>query len=92
MSGLNPKAWLFFLAFLPQFARPTGWPLGLQLAVPGAIWIILAVAFYGLLGLTVRRTLARWPALTSILTRVSGGAMVLAGMALLAEQVVARLG
>jgi threonine/homoserine/homoserine lactone efflux protein len=89
VSALNPKALLFFLAFLPQFARPTAaWPFAVQLAVLGGIWILLTSAFYACLGFTVQRTLGRRPGLARTLTRVSGAAMVLAGVGLLAEQLV----
>jgi threonine/homoserine/homoserine lactone efflux protein len=89
VSALNPKALLFFLAFLPQFARPAApWPFAVQLAVLGGVWILLASVFYAFLGFTVQRTLGRRPMLARSLTRVSGAAMVLAGVGLLAEQVV----
>ena len=35
---VNPKAALFFLAFLPQFADPAGaWPVWLQLIILGVV-------------------------------------------------------
>jgi threonine/homoserine/homoserine lactone efflux protein len=87
VSALNPKALLFFLAFLPQFARPGApWPLAVQLAVLGGIWIVLTSSFYAVLGMAVQRILRRRPSLTRTLTRVSGAAMVLAGVTLSVEQ------
>jgi threonine/homoserine/homoserine lactone efflux protein len=93
VSTLNPKALLFFLAFLPQFTRPSAaWPVGIQLIVLGGVWVVLGAAFYTVLGLTAQWTLARRPSLARAITRVAGAAMVLAGIALLAEQLIHRFG
>jgi threonine/homoserine/homoserine lactone efflux protein len=43
VSLLNPKAAVFFLAFLPQFADPARGPLAPQLLVLGAIFLALAL-------------------------------------------------
>ncbi|MGD9985757.1 LysE family translocator [Pseudonocardia sp.] len=89
VSTLNPKALLFFLAFLPQFANPGApWPFAIQLAVLGTTWILLASGFYAVLGYTARRSLHRRPGLTLVLTRLSGVAMVVAGIALPIEQLI----
>jgi threonine/homoserine/homoserine lactone efflux protein len=53
VSALNPKSLLFFLAFLPQFARPgAAWPVAVQLLVLGGVWVALGSTFYTLLGCT----------------------------------------
>jgi threonine/homoserine/homoserine lactone efflux protein len=93
VSALNPKSLLFFLAFLPQFTRPAAaWPVGIQLIVLGGVWVTLAAAFYTMLGLTAQWTLARRPSLARAITRIAGAAMILAGTALLAEQLIHRSG
>jgi threonine/homoserine/homoserine lactone efflux protein len=93
VSTLNPKSLLFFLAFLPQFTRPSAaWPVGIQLIVLGGVWVTLAAAFYTVLGFTAEWTLARRPSLARAITRIAGAAMVLAGIALLAEQLIHRFG
>lgn len=87
VSALNPKSLLFFLAFLPQFARPTApLPVAAQLLVLGGVWVTLGAGFYTVLGCTAQRTLARRPQLAHTITRIAGLAMVLAAMALLVEQ------
>ena len=75
---LNVKTALFFLAFLPQFASPTG-PLVPQLVMLGSICVVLntlvdVVAVFAarrlLASKSARAARARW------LTRFSGGTMV----------------
>lgn len=87
VSALNPKALLFFLAFLPQFARPSApWPLAGQLFVLGGVWVVLVAAFYTLLGRAAARTLSGRPGRVRAVTQVAGAVMVLAGFCLLVEQ------
>lgn len=92
VNVLNPKTALFFLAFLPQFTRTSApWPVPVQLLVLGVVWVALAGAVYAAMGLTVQRTLGRRPQLQRAVTLVAGVAMVLAGVGLLAEQLVHSL-
>jgi len=48
---LNPKTALFFLAFLPQFVRPEGGPVVLQLLVLGLIFVTLSICYTSALAL-----------------------------------------
>lgn len=87
VSALNPKSLLFFLAFLPQFARPAAaWPVAVQLLVLGGVWVVLGSTFYTLLGCTAERTIAQRPGLARTVTRIAGIAMIVAGLALLSDQ------
>jgi threonine/homoserine/homoserine lactone efflux protein len=84
VSALNPKGLLFFLAFLPQFARPAGsWPFAVQLAALGGVWAVICALFYTALGYTADRALAARPGLNRVITRVAGGAMIVVGAVLL---------
>lgn len=87
VSALNPKGLLFFVAFLPQFARPTDpWPLHVQLVVLGGVWALICAVFYTALGYTSGRALAARPRLVRLITRVAGAAMIIIGVVLLGEQ------
>lgn len=92
VSVLNPKSLLFFLAFLPQFARASApWPLALQFLMLGGIWVALVAVIYTILGCSAGRALAGRPRLARGVTLTAGIAMVLAGPGLLIEQVVHHL-
>jgi threonine/homoserine/homoserine lactone efflux protein len=48
---LNPRTALFFLAFLPQFVRPVGGPVVIQLLVLGLIFVTLSIGYTSVLAL-----------------------------------------
>ncbi len=49
MNLSNPKVAIFFLAFLPQFARPGAGSVTTQLLVLGGVFIAVALAVFGLI-------------------------------------------
>lgn len=60
---LNPKAVLFFVVFLPSFARADREGYALQLMTLGAVFTLIAAGFHGALGVAggaVSRATARW--------------------------------
>jgi threonine/homoserine/homoserine lactone efflux protein len=83
MSLTNPKLLMFFLAFLPQFTDPARGPVGPQVAVLGALFIVAAmiifsaIAFFSGWAATV---LMRSPRAQRTLNRLAG--LVFAGLAL----------
>jgi threonine/homoserine/homoserine lactone efflux protein len=86
VSALNPKGLLIFLSILPQFARTGGWPLPVQLAVLGGLFTALTGAFYLPLGYASDRVLGARPGIARTTTTIAGIAMILVGIALLAER------
>ena len=91
VSALNPKGLLLFLALLPQFTSPHGrWPLAVQLAVLGVVFMLSCGTFYLCLGSVARKTLHARPAAARAVTRFSGAAMFVIGALLLADRLIAR--
>jgi len=89
VSALNPKGLLIFLSILPQFAHEKdGWPLPLQLAVLGGIFVLITALFYFPLGYAADRVLGAQPRIAQITTKVAGTVMILVGLALLAERTI----
>lgn len=90
VSGLNPKGLLVFLAVLPQFATPRGtWPLAVQLGILGVVFTLTCGVFYLSMGSAARRILDGRPALSRAIARGSGAAMIVIGLLLLAEHLLA---
>jgi threonine/homoserine/homoserine lactone efflux protein len=90
IAGLNPKGLLLFFAVLPQFVRPDApWPAPVQLAVLGAIRVAGCYAVYLTVALGARRVLTSRPAISRIVARVSGLAMVTIAVMLTLERALA---
>lgn len=87
ISGMNPKALLLFVALLPQFTDASGsWALPVQLGALGLVHVLNTAIIYSVLGVTVRIVLRGRPQVARIVTRVSGIAMILIALTLVAEQ------
>ena len=88
ISGLNPKVFLLFLALLPQFTDPTGsWSIAVQMSALGVMHLITCTLVYLLVGYGSKAVLATRPQAARLVSRASGGLMVLIAMVLLLEQV-----
>ncbi|MGW2152421.1 LysE family translocator [Nonomuraea sp. NPDC001699] len=51
VNVLNPKTALFFLTFLPLFTDPAAGPVGPQILLLGALWLVLGMASDGMYAL-----------------------------------------
>jgi threonine/homoserine/homoserine lactone efflux protein len=90
VSGLNPKGLLVFLALLPQFTSPRGsWPLAVQLGLLGLLFTLSCGVFYLCMGSFARKILRARPGAARAIARFSGAAMVVIGVLLLAERLLA---
>lgn len=82
MNLSNPKVAIFFLAFLPQFARPELGAVSLQVIVLGMIFIAIALLVFSLIALLAGH-LAGWLQHSArgraVLNRITG--LVLVGLA-----------
>lgn len=83
---LNPKVFVFMIAFLPQFAEPTAGPVWTQLLVFGLIMKANGVLFlsgYGLAASWLRGWAGRSPTLVRLQDGVLGLSMIALGVYLL---------
>jgi threonine/homoserine/homoserine lactone efflux protein len=87
ISGLNPKVLLLFLALLPQFTEPrAGWPLAAQILLLGLVQVVNCGVIYTAVGTGARAVLSTRPTAARAVSRFSGVAMVVIGIALLVER------
>lgn len=85
---LNPKAWLFVLAVLPQFLKPGAVPLWFQAVVMAALCVAVQGAVYGALGLMAakgRDALVSSPVATIWIGRAAGALLVLSAVYVLVK-------
>jgi len=83
MNLTNPKVLLFFFAFLPQFVAPAHGPVGLQIVVLGAVFMLATLLVFGAIAFfsgAFGQLLQRSPAASRWLNRLAG--MVFLGLAL----------
>ena len=87
ISGLNPKVFLLFLALLPQFVHPhAAWPIPAQIVALGLVHVASCAVIYTAVGTGARTVLGSRPGAARVVTRLSGGAMVVIGLVLIVEQ------
>jgi len=88
VSGLNPKVFLLFLALLPQFIHTSAsWSITAQIISLGLIHILSCAVVYLLVGFSAQVLLKTRPRLAQIVSRISGGLMVLIAIILIIDQV-----
>ncbi|MBE1581991.1 LysE family translocator [Nonomuraea angiospora] len=82
----NPKAAVFAMSFLPQFVRP-GQNVPVTLATLAVVWVLVDLAWYGLLIWTVARAKAVLgrPAVRRRLEQISGVVLIGLGVRLAVE-------
>ncbi|WP_395244159.1 LysE family translocator [Agromyces sp. MMS24-K17] len=88
VSGLNPKGLLVLVVLLPQFTdAASAWPIQVQLAVLGLIFVGSCALVYSAVGVGAKAVLRARPTALRVVSRVSGAAMVVLAVVLVAEQV-----
>ena len=93
VSGLNPKGLLVLVVLLPQFTDAAGaWPIPVQLAVLGLIFVAACALVYSVVGFGARTVLRLRPSAMRIVSRVSGAAMIVLAVVLVVEQTVHLIG
>jgi len=84
----NPKAAVFFAAILPQFVNPDGAPAGLQMALLGLVFVLIALvcdSAWGLAAGSARAWLAASPRRLELLGGAGGLTMIGLGVGLAAS-------
>jgi threonine/homoserine/homoserine lactone efflux protein len=85
MNVLNPKVALFFLAFLPQFARTEQGSMAQQLILLGIGFGTIAFSIFSLIGLfsaVLGQYVRAHPTMTRLLDRIAGAAFIFLGLRL----------
>jgi threonine/homoserine/homoserine lactone efflux protein len=85
----NPKTILFFVAFLPQFVNTGAGHVGVQMAVLGGVFGVMAIcsdSMWALLAARAREWFARKPARLDTLGATGGVMMVGLGATMLARE------
>ncbi|MDH4612693.1 LysE family translocator [Pseudomonas sp. BN102] len=87
VSGLNPKAFLFFLAFLPPWTNvAAAWSLSTQIVVLGLLYTTSCAVVYSIVGIGAGAMLATRPAAARVVGRVSGLMMLALAVLLLCKE------
>lgn len=87
VSGLNPKVFLLILALLPQFTdAAASWPAPVQIFVLGGVHLVNSAVVYLGVGTGARIVLRARPAIARLVSRVSGAAMIVIGVLLVAQE------
>ncbi|AAV90061.1 lysine transporter LysE [Zymomonas mobilis subsp. mobilis ZM4 = ATCC 31821] len=87
VSGLNPKMFLFFLMFLPQFtSAKADWPFSIQILALGIVHTFNCGSIYLLIGFLARALLKKYPHINLALSRFSAVSMMTISIILLVER------
>jgi len=87
ISGLNPKVFLLFLALLPQFTDANAaWSIPMQILALGLLHLVSCGLVYLLVGWGSQSLLQTRPQAARVISRISGVAMLLIAIGLLAGQ------
>jgi threonine/homoserine/homoserine lactone efflux protein len=87
VSGLNPKAFLFFLAFLPPWTSVTAaWSLSTQIAVLGLLYTASCAVVYSMVGIGAGVMLSTRPAAARMVGRISGVMMLALAVLLVCKE------
>ncbi|MDN5731647.1 MAG: LysE family translocator [Yaniella sp.] len=86
VAVLNPKALLFYLVVVPQFASPEApWAMPAQFAVLGGMFVIGCLLVYVPVGLLAGKVIASRPRASQIISYLAGAIMIALGLALAVE-------
>ena len=91
VSGLNPKAFLFFLAFLPPWTtNDASWSIPMQIVALGLIHTASCSVVYSAVGIGAKLALGARPNAALCIGRLSGAVMFLLGALLLYRAMLPR--
>lgn len=88
VSGLNPKAFLLFLALLPQFTSRSGtWSISAQIGAMGIVHMINCALVYSGVGVGSKIILRSRPKVARKVSQISGAAMIAIATLLIVETI-----